>query len=213
DQLYGELDLKRVYYSAFRPVRYTPLEEHPGVPIAREHRLYQMDWLKRIYSFSNQEISQAFDADGYLDLHRDPKTAIAVENADAFPVDVNTATREQLLRVPGVGPTSTDRILKTRGVHSIDTWRDLQAMGVVRKRAWPFLAFPGQRPPTARQIRLDLFGERQPSEATPPLALSSSKGVFGATPCGVGSTCAGCSLYGAPGHPGSPEASALAAAA
>ena len=212
DQLYGELDLKRVYYSAFRPVRYTPLEEHPGVPMAREHRLYQMDWLKRIYRFSSQEISQAFDADGYLDLHRDPKTAIAVENADAFPVDVNTATREQLLRVPGVGPTSTDRILKARREHAIDTWRDLQAMGVVRKRAWPFLAFPGQRPPTARQIRLDLFGERQPSETAAP-ALRQAQGERGTTPCGVGSTCAGCSLYGAPGHPGAPEAAAMGAAA
>ena len=168
-----------------------------------------MDWLKRIYNFSNQEISQAFDGAGYLDLQRDPKTAIAVENADAFPVDVNTATREQLLRVPGVGPTSTDRILKTRRVHTIDTWRDLQAMGVVRKRAWAFLAFPGQRPPTARQIRLDLFGEREPSEAAPQTGAAG----HGTTPCGVGSTCAGCSLYGAPGHPGAPETSALAAAA
>ena len=118
-----------------------------------------MDWLKRVYRFSNAELDLAFEDNGFLPLDEDPKTSIAVENLDAFPMDVNHAERDQLLRVPGVGPKSAERIVRNRSGHSIDTWRDLTAMGVVRKRAWPFLAFPGHRPPRSKQLRLDLFGE------------------------------------------------------
>ena len=164
DQLYADWNLKRIYFAAFRPVRHTPLEEHPPTPPAREHRLYQIDWLKRVYHFSNQELELAFDDGGFLPLETDPKTAIAAGNLDAFPVEVNTASSERLLRVPGVGPTSAERILENRGRHSVDNWKDLQAMGVIRKRAWPFLVFPGHRPPSARQLRLDLFGEQSPAE-------------------------------------------------
>ena len=208
DQLYGDWNLKRVYYSAFRPVRYTPLEEHPPTPMAREHRLYQMDWLKRIYQFSNQELKLAFDHSGFLPLESDPKTTIAVENLDAFPTDVNSASREQLLRAPGVGPTSAQRILQNRRLHSIDNWRDLQAMGVVRKRAWPFLAFPGQRPPRAKQLRIDLFGDggslKEPLQTRTSSGLAPSMGSGqGVAPCGEVRSCVGCPMYGAPGHPGS----------
>ena len=158
DHLYTEWHLKRIYYAPFRPVRHTPLEEHPPTSMTRSHRLYQFDWLKRVYRFSNDELGLAFSNDGYLPLDKDPKTSIAVENLDAFPVDVNQAPHGQLLRIPGVGPKSAQRILDTRRRHSIDAWRDLQAMGVVRKRAWPFIVFSGYRPPTARQLRMDLFG-------------------------------------------------------
>ena len=199
DQLYTEWNLKRVYYVAFRPVRYTPLEEHPATPLGREHRLYQMDWLKRIYGFSNEELKLAFDNSGFLPLEDDPKTVIALEKLDAFPVDINEASREQLLRVPGVGPTSAQRILRTRRGHSIDSWRDLQAMGVVRKRAWPFLFFPGHRPPKARQLKLDLHGEGAASERSqgPPAVPGQS-----VAPCGQARSCVGCPMFGAPGHPG-----------
>jgi predicted DNA-binding helix-hairpin-helix protein len=78
DQLYTDWRLKRVYYTAFRPIRYTPLEDHPYTPAAREHRLYEIDWLKRIYRFSNDEIGLAFDKSGSLPLESDPKTNIAV---------------------------------------------------------------------------------------------------------------------------------------
>ena len=195
DQLYTEWKLKRVYYAAFRPVRHTPLEEHPHTPMAREHRLYQIDWLKRVYGFSNDEMGPAFDEDGLLPLESDPKTNIAVHNIDAFPVDVNSATRERLLRVPGVGPTSAQRILAARRGHAIDTWRALQAMGVVRKRAWPFLVFPGHRPPRARQLKLDLFGERARAGRRADAGRANA-------PCGEARSCAGCPMYGAPGHPG-----------
>ena len=200
DQLYTDWNLKRVYYAAFNPARHTPLEEHPPTPMMREHRLYQVDWLKRIYHFSNEELNLAFDDSGFLPLEHDPKTVIALENVDAFPVEINSASREQLLRIPGVGPTSAQRILQTRSRHSIDTWRDLQAMGVVRKRAWPFLAFPGQRPPKAKQLKLDLFRE-EPDPKQPQQALSVEP--RGATaPCGEARSCVGCSMYGMPGHPG-----------
>ena len=102
----------------------------------------------------------AFDDGGFLPLEFDPKTTIALENLDAFPVDVNAADRDRLLRVPGIGPTSAGRILQNRRRHTIDAWRDLQAMGVVKSWAWPFLAFPGHRPPRARQTRLDFSETR-----------------------------------------------------
>ena len=111
DQLYTEWHLKRIYYAPFRPVRHTPLEEHPPTSMTRSHRLYQFDWLKRVYRFDNGELNLAFTEDGYLPLDQDPKTSIAVENLEAFPMDVNYASRDQLLRIPGVGPKSTDRIL------------------------------------------------------------------------------------------------------
>ena len=207
DQLYTDWNLKRVYYAAFQPARYTPLEEHPATPPMREHRLYQMDWLKRIYRFSNKELGLAFDKSGFLSLEHEPKTAIALQNLDAFPIDVNAAPQEQLLHVPGIGPTSAQRILQTRRGHSIDTWRDLQAMGVVRKRAWPFLAFPGQRPPKGKQLRLELFREESSvrrSQSDPAIrsqAYSASTGPA-AAPCGQIRSCTGCPMYGMPGHPG-----------
>ena len=218
DQLYTDWNMKQVYYAAFRPVRYTPLEERPATHMIREHRLYQMDWLKRIYQFPNDELKLAFDKGGLLSLEYDPNTTIALENLDAFPVGVNSATQEHLLDVPGVGPTSAQRILQNRNRHSIDTWRDLQAMGVVRKRAWPFLGLPGHRPPKARQLKLDLFGEgakeqrlqevtssnaQDTSTGSEP-ALSPSKGQ-GTAPCGQERSCIGCPMYGTPGHPGYAE--------
>ena len=152
----------------------------------------------------------AFDPNGFLPLALDPKTSIASENIDALPVDVDTGTREQLLRVPGVGPTSVGRILSNRKRHSVDNWRDLQAMGVVRKRAWPFVAFPGQRPPRAKQLKLELFRDNvllKHPDAAPNVAASSTTpaaGGHGMAPCGQATSCTGCPMYGMPGHPGSP---------
>jgi len=172
DQMYTDWHLKRVYYPPFRPARHTPMEEKPPVHAGREHRLYQMDWLRRVYRFSGDEIGLAFDHAGFLSLEQDPKTVIAMENLDAFPIDLNAASRDQLLRIPGIGPVSADRILQNRRQHSIDNWRDLQAMGVVRKRAWPYVVFPGQRPPSGKQLRLDLFGEAQDRRAAEAAGVS-----------------------------------------
>ena len=211
EQLYGEWNFKRVYYAPFQPVRYTPLEEHPATPMVREHRLYQVDWLKRVYKFTNDEMRLAYDDNGFLPHDDDPKQAIAVHSLDAYPLDVNLATTEQLLRVPGVGPTSATRILKNRRAHSIDNWRDLQAMGVVRKRAWPFLRFPGHRPPRAKQLKLDLFSEGAKQARKKEIASLTGQTQAKHSPASCGQatqamSCAGCPLYGAPGHPGSANA-------
>lgn len=112
--LYGGYGLKRVYYSAFSPIPDSsstlPLIKPP---LRREHRLYQADWLMRFYGFSAPEIAGA-TPDGMLDLAVDPKLAWALAHRDQFPVDVNRADRERLLRTPGLGVKSVNRILQVR---------------------------------------------------------------------------------------------------
>lgn len=118
--LYGGYGLRRVYYSAFSPIpdasNALPLTRPP---LMREHRLYQADWLMRFYGFSAPEIGEAA-TDGMLDLAIDPKLAWALNRREQFPVDVNTAPREMLLRVPGLGVKSVDRIVAVR------RWRALR---------------------------------------------------------------------------------------
>ena len=112
--LYGGYGLRRVYYSAFSPIpdssAILPLSKPP---LMREHRLYQADWLMRFYGFSAPEIGEA-STDGMLDLDIDPKLAWALNQRAQFPVDVNTAPREMLLRVPGLGVKSVDRMISVR---------------------------------------------------------------------------------------------------
>ncbi|MBX3598048.1 MAG: putative DNA modification/repair radical SAM protein [Rhizobiaceae bacterium] len=113
-RLYGSYQLRRVYYSAFSPIPDSsaalPLIKPP---LMREHRLYQADWLMRFYGFEQKEILQA-SPNGMLDLSLDPKLAWALANRSTFPVNVNTASREILLRVPGLGTKAVSRILQTR---------------------------------------------------------------------------------------------------
>ncbi|HEY0102971.1 MAG TPA: putative DNA modification/repair radical SAM protein [Brevundimonas sp.] len=125
--LYAGYGLRRVYYSAFSPIpdasSALPLSKPP---LMREHRLYQADWLMRFYGFSPPEIGEAAAADGMLDLAIDPKLAWALNSRAVFPVDVNTGSREMLLRVPGLGVKSVDRIV------SIRRWRTLRLEDVGR---------------------------------------------------------------------------------
>jgi putative DNA modification/repair radical SAM protein len=124
--LYGGYGLRRVYYSAFSPIpdasSALPLSKPP---LMREHRLYQADWLMRFYGFSPPEIGEA-TTDGMLDLAIDPKLAWALNRRELFPVDVNTAPRETLLRVPGLGVRTVDRIVSVR------RWRQLRLEDVAR---------------------------------------------------------------------------------
>ncbi|MGV8853866.1 MAG: putative DNA modification/repair radical SAM protein [Devosia sp.] len=117
--LYSGYKLRRVYYSAFSPIpdasSRLPLK---APPLMREHRLYQADWLIRFYGFDVPEIISGGDQ-GLLDLDIDPKLAWALRNRARFPVDVNRADREMLLRVPGLGPRSIDRMIATRRHHSL----------------------------------------------------------------------------------------------
>ena len=113
--LYGGYGLRRVYYSAFSPIpdasSSLPLSKPP---LMREHRLYQADWLMRFYGFAPAEISEAATPDGMLDLAIDPKLAWALNRREQFPVNVNTAPREALLRVPGLGVKSVNRMISVR---------------------------------------------------------------------------------------------------
>ena len=142
EALYREIELRRVYYSAFRPVGKTPLEGVPAAPPIREHRLYQADWLLRVYGFPPQEVELALGQEGNLSLRKDPKLVIAQKQPWLFPVDVNQASYEELLRVPGIGPVSAERIVEVRREHSIYSIEQLRKMRVARK-ATPYIWFNG----------------------------------------------------------------------
>ena len=112
--LYGGYGLRRVYYSAFSPIPdSSAILPSAKPPLMREHRLYQADWLMRFYGFSAPEIGEG-TTDGMLDLAVDPKLAWALNRRAAFPIDVNRAPREWLLRVPGLGVKAVDRIVSVR---------------------------------------------------------------------------------------------------
>ena len=111
--LYGSYGLRRVYYSAFSPIPDASAALPPqAAPLLREHRLYQADWLLRFYGFEVGEL--ATDAAGNMSLEVDPKLAWALQHRELFPVDVNTASREMLLRIPGMGVKSADRAIQVR---------------------------------------------------------------------------------------------------
>jgi putative DNA modification/repair radical SAM protein len=141
--LYREIGLRRVYFSAFQPVIDSPLEGLRATPPMREHRLYQADWLLRVYGFSSHELDLALGDKGDLSLVKDPKMMIARRQPWLFPVDVNRAAYEELLRVPGIGPISAGRIVEARTEHSIFSLEQLKKMGVVTKRAGSFIWFRG----------------------------------------------------------------------
>lgn len=138
---YNEINVKRTYYSAFSPQQGTLLEGSPPQPIWRERRLYQMDWLYRVYHFQPSEIRYAFDDRGFLP-NSDPKMAIAREFLD-LPLDPNNASYRQLLRVPGIGPKSARRIIANQQNHAPLTRRELASLGVRIKRASPYLKING----------------------------------------------------------------------
>ncbi|MEE9365748.1 MAG: helix-hairpin-helix domain-containing protein [Dehalococcoidales bacterium] len=141
--LYHEVELRRTYFSPFRPVRDSPLEGLPPANPLRAHRLYQSDWLLRIYGFPLKEVELALGEKGNLSLRKDPKLVIAENQPWLFPVDINRASHEELLRVPGVGPVSARRIIESRREHSIDSMLQLRKMRVVTSRAASYIWFQG----------------------------------------------------------------------
>jgi putative DNA modification/repair radical SAM protein len=144
-RLYGSYGLKRVYYSAFSPIpdssKNLPLIKPP---LMREHRLYQADWLYRFYGFGIEEIT-ATRQDGMLDLDLDPKLAWALGHRADFPVDVNKADRERLLRVPGLGTKTVKAILSGRRFRRLRL-EDLARLGVSIKKVQSFIAAEGWTP-------------------------------------------------------------------
>ncbi|HEY0626587.1 MAG TPA: putative DNA modification/repair radical SAM protein [Allosphingosinicella sp.] len=168
--LYDRFRLRRVYYSAFSPIpdasTVLPLQRPP---LMREHRLYQSDWLMRFYGFKPKEVVEAADDTGMLPLDIDPKLAWALKFREQFPVDVNRAPREMLLRVPGLGVKAVDAIVRSR------KWRRLRLEDIGRltvsvAKIRPFICAEGWRPGaltdradlrrrlTAPEKQLELFG-------------------------------------------------------
>jgi putative DNA modification/repair radical SAM protein len=148
--LYAAYRLKRVYYSAFSPIPEASSALPPQAPpLAREHRLYQADWLLRHYDFAVDEIVAA---DGMLDLAIDPKLAWALRHRERFPVDVNTGARELLLRVPGLGTRAVERLLQARR-HRRLRLDDLARLTASVRKLRPFVVAADWRP--ARLLERD----------------------------------------------------------
>lgn len=143
ESLYRSFKMKRVYFSAYIPVSDSPLlpSVFTAPPLAREHRLYQADWLLRFYGFTADEMFT--DEHPNLDLELDPKITWALRNIHLFPIEVNKASLDELLRIPGVGTTSALRIIRQRKVSAVK-YDDLKKMGVVLKRARYFLTCSGK---------------------------------------------------------------------
>lgn len=168
-KLYGSYGLRRVYYSAFSPIadasRHLPSR---SPPLMREHRLYQADWLLRFYGFSVQEIGTTM-ADGLLPLDIDPKLAWALVHRESFPVDVNRASREAMLRVPGLGVKVVDRLIAARRFRRLrldDVARLCRSLAAIR----PFIVAADWRP-TLLLDRTDLRERLAPKPKPTQLSL------------------------------------------
>jgi predicted DNA-binding helix-hairpin-helix protein len=143
--LIRNLHLRRTYFSAFHPVSDTPLENRAAENPMRQHRLYQASFLFRDYGYDLEEMP--FTAEGNLPLDVDPKQGWAKINLLDNPVEVNRADRENLLRVPGIGPKSAGTILSARRQGTLRSLQDLQSIGVRTKGMEPYVLLDGRRPP------------------------------------------------------------------
>lgn len=143
ENLYKNFDLKRVYYSGYVPINKSGIlvSTEQAVPMIREHRLYQADWLLRFYDFKADEILD--EKDPFVDPLLDPKTNWAIKNSHFFPIEINKASYKDLLRVPGIGVTSAKRIVMTRKYSTI-RYEHLKKLGIVIKRAKYFIVVNGE---------------------------------------------------------------------
>jgi len=137
--LYKSFHLKRIFYSAFRPVENTPLsQKEPASPL-REHRLYQADFLMRFYKFSPWDVP--LDKNGFLDNVSDPKTAWAKKHPQYYPINLNRASFYQLLKIPGIGPSSARKIMVLRKQKKIKSFEDLNKQRIQLNKASCFSCF------------------------------------------------------------------------
>lgn len=150
ERLYRQLGLRRAYYSPFSPVPDTPLENLPAESPVREQRLYQASFLLRDYGFSMEELP--FDMNGFLPAEYDPKQAWARQNLAGRPVELNRASREELLRIPGIGPRAAQVILSSRRRNPLREVSDLRRLGISPARSLPFILLDGRQP--AHQLAL-----------------------------------------------------------
>src|SRR6266581_67989 len=144
-RLYGEMGLTRAYYSGFSPVIQTPFENLPPTDPLREHRLYQASFLLRDYGWKVEDLP--FLTDGNMQLELDPKRAWAERYLREAPLEIMTARRDQLLRIPGIGPVGADAILKARRTGKLATLSDLQKLGIrAPGQISPYILLDGHRP-------------------------------------------------------------------
>jgi predicted DNA-binding helix-hairpin-helix protein len=143
-QLYRQANLGRAYYSAFNPAKGTTFEDKPATDPTRQHRLYQADWLLRFYGFETNELP--FDGQGNLPLATDPKLLWAQAHLSQQPVELNRASRSELLRVPGIGPKGAEAIIAARRQRRLGDLQQLKRLGVQTDRAAPYILLDGRQP-------------------------------------------------------------------
>lgn len=144
ENLHRQMGLARAYFSGFNPVPDTPLENKAPTPLIRQNRLYQASFLLRDYGFSMEEMP--FESGGFLPLNTDPKLAWAQTNILHHPVEINRASRQELLRIPGIGPIGVKAILSARKDQKLRSLSTLSRLGIQAKKAAPFILLDGQRP-------------------------------------------------------------------
>jgi predicted DNA-binding helix-hairpin-helix protein len=150
DKLYHKGGLSRTYFSSFNPIENTPLENTPPSPPLREHRLYQASFLLRDYGFTTQDL--VYEKDGNLPQNKDPKQAWADQYLLHNPPEINTASKQDLLRIPGIGPTRADSIVKLRKHERIRSFNMLKKRNLVSRKSAPYILIDGRSPST--QMRL-----------------------------------------------------------
>ena len=174
--LYQRGGMHHAQFSAFRPITDTPMEGVRATPVLREHRLYQADHLLRGYGFSSDEV--VFDSAGNLPLATDPKAAWALSHPERFPIEIRTASREELLRVPGFGPATARRITEERTQTTIRHLRDLRKLGAVTARAAGFITIGGRRVQTLRWEEQMGFWSPEEEAGSYQMLYSVSPGTF-----------------------------------
>jgi predicted DNA-binding helix-hairpin-helix protein len=137
------MELRRVYFSAYKPIGDPRLEGVNAASPWREHRLYQADWLLRVYKFAPSEVWMALDGGGNLSLKKNPKQTIAGRQPWLYPIDINKASYDELLRIPGIGPISARRITQLRQLHDVSAVDQLKKLHVRYREAMPFIWFKG----------------------------------------------------------------------
>jgi predicted DNA-binding helix-hairpin-helix protein len=175
-ELYHQGGVHHTHFSAFRPIRDTPLENVRATPALREHRLYQTDHLVRRYGFASDEI--VYDAGGNLPLASDPKVAWALAHPERFPVEVRTASHAQLLRVPGIGPLVARRIVTSRRATMPRGLGDLRKLGAIVARAAGFLSINGKRLRAERWMEQLAFWAAEDEVGMPQRVFEFSPGTF-----------------------------------
>ncbi len=144
EYLYKELGLKRAYYSPFKPVEDTPFASRPATMLQRENRLYQASFLIRDYGFDMEELP--FDNEGNLPQETDPKLSWAKKFLTENPIEINEASRRELLHIPGIGPKGVAALLIERRKNRLKRIEDLRKIGINPSRAYPYITLDGRRP-------------------------------------------------------------------